>query len=66
VKKKKKKKEEKKKKESNSIGSILNAKIQNGNNEHIIIKYAPIEDVSRNKRDDNAGPRTSPGHYGRN
>jgi len=55
------KEEEKKKKKkiSNSMGRILNAKIQNSNKEHINIKYASIEDVSRNKREDNAGPHTS-------
>jgi len=63
TKKKKKKMEEeeekKKKKKSNSVVRILNAKIQNSNNEHIIIEYAPIEDVSNNKREDNAGPHNS-------
>jgi len=44
---------------------ILYAKIQNGNNEHIVLKYASIEDISSNKRRDNARPQTSSGHYGR-
>jgi len=48
------------------VGRILNAKIQNSNNEHIIIKYASIEDISSNQRHDNASPHISRGHYGQN